>query len=293
MCLSGPARLLLCLLFTTLAGCSSNLPEILSRSGISIPTQKASTTSYGSGGGYYKDDGPPSQSVDIARIPDAVPQNAPLSRTGNNPYEVFGKRYVPIPSARGFEQTGHASWYGRKFHGKRTSSGEPYDMFAMTAAHPTLPLPTWIRVYNHANRRSVVVKVNDRGPFLRDRIVDLSYAAATKLDIVRKGTGRVTITAVFPEDGVGGTTASYQNQATIQYLIQVGAFSEQANAISLRLKLANLGLQLYPESSSEVSGDNGLFVVSIGPFKSRTEAELVQKTIAASTGKQGIIRIHQ
>jgi len=290
MHLSGLACLLLCLSLATLAGCSLNLPEISGRNGVSVPSQKASPGSY-SGGGYYKDDGPPSETVDVARIPDAVPQNAPRSRTGNNPYEVFGKQYVPMESAHGFEQTGYASWYGKKFHGKRTSSGEPYDMFAMTAAHPTLPLPTWIRVFNHENQRAVVVKVNDRGPFLRERIVDLSFAAATKLDIVRKGTARVTITAVFPEDGLGETTGNYQNNASIQYLVQVGAFSEQANAINLRLELAGLGLQLHPRSSSEAQ--NGLFVVSIGPFDSRDEAETVRQTILATTGKQGIIRVHQ
>ncbi len=287
MHLPGLARLLLFLSFTALVGCSLNLPEILSRSSTPISTQKGSPASY-SGGGYYKDDGPPSETVDIARIPDAVPQDAPRSRTGNNPYEVFGKRYVPIESAHGFEQTGYASWYGKKFHGKRTSSGEPYDMFAMTAAHPTLPLPTWIRVFNHENQRAVVVKVNDRGPFLRERIVDLSYAAATKLDIVRKGTAHVTITAVFPE---GGTAGNYQDNASIQYLVQVGAFSKQTNAVSLRLDLANLGLQLYPRSSSETH--DGLFVVSIGPFDSRDEAEIIQKTILASIGKRGIIKVHQ
>ncbi len=291
MCLSVLARLMLYLSLVAIAGCGINFPEIVSRSGISIPAQKASVTTYGSGGGYYKDDGPPSESVDVARIPDAVPQNAPLSPTGNNPYEVFGKQYVPIKSARGFEQTGYASWYGKKFHGKRTSSGEPYDMFAMTAAHPTLPLPTWIRVHNHENQREVVVKVNDRGPFLRGRIVDLSYAAATKLDIVRKGTSRVTITAVFPDGEAGELTSNSQNQASIQYLIQVGAFSNQANAVNLRLKLASLGLQLHPKSVSDTA--NGLFVVSIGPFDSRDQAEIVQQTILSTIGKQGLIRIHQ
>ncbi|MCY4050267.1 MAG: septal ring lytic transglycosylase RlpA family protein [Gammaproteobacteria bacterium] len=288
--LSGLVRLLMSLSLMLISGCGINLPEIVGRSDLSFPTQKASTASYSSGGGYYKDDGPPGESVDIARIPDAVPQNEPLSRTGNNPYEVFGKQYVPIKSARGFKQTGYASWYGKKFHGKRTSSGEPYDMFAMTAAHPTLPLPTWIRVHNHENQREVVVKVNDRGPFLRERIVDLSYAAATKLDIVRKGTARVTITAVFSEDGAGETTSNVQEQASIQYLVQVGAFSNQANAVNLRLKLANLGLQLYPRSVSDAT--DGLFVVSIGPFDSRDEAEIVQQAIFSNIGKKGIIRSH-
>lgn len=288
---TGLVRLALCLALTALVGCSPNLPEILSRSS-SPSLNNALPKSYGGGdGGYYQDDGPPSENLDVAMIPDAVPQNQPLSKTGNRPYEIFGKQYAPMKSARGFEETGYASWYGKKFHGKRTSSGEPYDMFAMTAAHPTLPLPTWIRVYNHENGRTAVVKVNDRGPFLRSRIVDLSYAAAAKLDIVRKGTSRVTITAVFPGDEeTGASTLNHgQDGKPIQYLVQMGAFAEHANAKRMRARLASLGFKIYPESPSEVSISNGLYVVSIGPFDSRAQAELAAKSLIAKIGKKGIV----
>ncbi|RMH16713.1 MAG: septal ring lytic transglycosylase RlpA family protein [Gemmatimonadetes bacterium] len=141
------------------------------------------------------------RTVDLDAIPDAVPRIEPLSRYGNPPsYEVFGKTYHTLRDARGFVQEGMASWYGQEFHGRRTSSGEPYDMFAMTAAHRELPLPTYVRVTNLENGRSVVVRVNDRGPFhdTESRIIDLSYAAAYKLRIIGPGTARVRVEAIVP-----------------------------------------------------------------------------------------------
>ena len=137
------------------------------------------------GGGYYLDDGPGDAAPpDLDRIPDAQARVEALSRFANNPYAVFGKDYVPERSVRQFRQRGLASWYGRKFHGQRTSSGEPYDMYAMTAAHPTLPIPSYARVTSVANGRSVIVRINDRGPFWAGRIIDLSYTAAHKLGYV-------------------------------------------------------------------------------------------------------------
>ena len=146
------------------------------------------------------DDGAPTHTVDIAAIPDAVPRIEPRSRYGNPPtYIVNGKRYHVRDDSTAFRQQGTASWYGTKFHGRKTSSGEPYDMFSMTAAHKTLPLPTWLEVVNNDNQRRIIVKVNDRGPFVDDRIIDLSYAAAAKLGIIATGTADVTITAIDPE----------------------------------------------------------------------------------------------
>jgi len=139
------------------------------------------------------------RTIDPDALPDAVPRVEPLSKYGNPPtYEVFGKRYYTLPSSRGFVQRGIASWYGEDFHGKRASSGEPYDMFAMTAAHKELPLPTYARVTNLDNGRSIVVKINDRGPFHANRIIDLSWAAASKLRIAAKGTGLVEVRAIDP-----------------------------------------------------------------------------------------------
>jgi rare lipoprotein A len=132
-------------------------------------------------------DGPGSDvPADLAHVPDAEPRIEPIRPGGaNKPYQVFGRDYVPVVRDAPFVQRGLASWYGRKFHGRRTSSGEPYDMYAMTAAHPTLPIPSYARIRNPANGREVVVRVNDRGPFHADRIVDLSYAAALRLDLLR------------------------------------------------------------------------------------------------------------
>lgn len=151
------------------------------------------------GGGYYKDDGPGANPpADLAATPDAVPRWEPLHRYANNDYRVMGKGYDPLPAGKAYKAKGLASWYGRKFHGKPTSTGEPYDMYAMSAAHATLPLPSYARVTNLENGKSVVVRVNDRGPFHEGRIIDLSYTAAYKLDIL-KGVTPVEVESVLPD----------------------------------------------------------------------------------------------
>ena len=136
--------------------------------------------------------------MDVSKIPDAIPKQEPRAATGNKAYTALGVRYTPMADARGYRERGVASWYGKKFHGRPTSSREPYDMYAMTAAHKTLPLPSYVRVRNLQNGRAVVVRVNDRGPFLHDRVIDLSYAAAHKLGIVGTGTGLIEVEAVEP-----------------------------------------------------------------------------------------------
>jgi len=151
------------------------------------------------GGGYYKDDGPGANPPsNLAEIPDAVPKHESLHRYANDPYKVLGRKYVPIADNTDYKSRGLASWYGRKFHGKSTSIGEPYDMYAMSAAHATLPLPSYARVTNLENGKSVVVRVNDRGPFHPGRIIDLSYTAAYKLDIL-KGVTKVEVESVSPD----------------------------------------------------------------------------------------------
>lgn len=148
----------------------------------------------GKGGGYYQDDGPPERTpADLAAIPDATPRVEPPHRFANRPYQALGQTYVPVTGDMPLKQRGHASWYGRQFHGNRTAIGEIYDMFSMTAAHPTMELPSYARVTNLANGRSVVVRVNDRGPFLAGRVIDLSYAAATRLGYVGRGTAEVEV----------------------------------------------------------------------------------------------------
>lgn len=145
-------------------------------------------------GGYYQNDGPPDQAPsDIAAIPDAVPKIEPLLARANRPYVALGRSYTPLTTDVEFRERGVASWYGKQFHGNRTASGEIYDMFAMSAAHPTLPLPSYLRVTSVRTRQSVIVRVNDRGPFKSDRIIDLSYAAASKLRFVAAGVEQVEI----------------------------------------------------------------------------------------------------
>ncbi len=151
-------------------------------------------------GGYYKDDGP-GDNAKLAAIADAVPRAEALHRYANRPYEQMGKKYVPLTRVGVYKQRGVASWYGKRFHGNPTSSGEKYDMYKMSAAHPILPIPSYVRVTNLANGRSVVVRVNDRGPFHAGRAIDLSYAAANRLGYVSQGSAQVEIEQIVP----GGT----------------------------------------------------------------------------------------
>ena len=204
-------------------------------------------------GGASVRDSAPSGSVSIPDLPgDAVPRPEPRSRYGNGPvYEVFGKSYSVMPTSSGYKERGVASWYGKKFHGRLTSNRETYDMYEMTAAHKTLPLPTYVRVTNLRNKKSIVVRVNDRGPFVHNRIIDLSYAAALKLDMVRDGTGLVEVTAISFADPPGDRPVRtvvpaeppgpapgpepapktvHETPAGDEIFVQVGAFGDRANA---------------------------------------------------------------
>jgi peptidoglycan lytic transglycosylase len=150
-------------------------------------------------GGYYKGDGPGGPPpVNLDAIADAKPRTEPLNRGANEPYSALGRKYVPYTSLQAYRARGVATWYGRKFHGKKTASGERYDMYAMTAAHTILPIPSYARVTNLANGKSVVVRINDRGPFHADRIIDLSYAAAHRLGYVSAGSAKVEVEAILP-----------------------------------------------------------------------------------------------
>jgi len=150
-------------------------------------------------GGYYKDDGPHERPpANLDRVADAVPRTEPLHKYANRPYEAMGRKYVPMTTVQPFRQQGLASWYGKRYHGQKTSSGETYDMYAMTAAHPTLPIPSYARVTNVANGKSVVVRINDRGPFKSERVIDVSYVAAYKLGFVQAGQARVQVESVVP-----------------------------------------------------------------------------------------------
>jgi len=155
-------------------------------------------------GGYYKDDGPPERPpANLERVADALPRAEPLHKFANRPYTALGQQYLPMTSVQPFRQRGLASWYGKRYHGQKTSSGEVYDMYAMSAAHPTLPIPSYARVTNLSNGRSVVVRINDRGPFKSARVIDLSYVAAYKLGFVQAGQAQVEVEAIVPGRSAG------------------------------------------------------------------------------------------
>lgn len=250
-----------------------------------------------------------------AELPDdAVPRHEPRSKYGNpKSYVVFGKRYYTLSSSRGYIERGIASWYGKKFHGRRTSSGETYDMYAMTAAHKELPLPTYVRVTNLKNGRQVILRVNDRGPFHGNRIIDLSYSAASKLGIVREGTGLVEVRALDPsnysahsrkaknissasknnsenteiteqeavynKEDVSNTDTYSVANANPQVFIQVGAFGERENANQLVNQLSALNLGEVSVSSI-IKNSQQLHRVRIGPLST---VELADKTVAQLT----------
>ena len=235
-------------------------------------------------GGYYENDGPPDKKVDLSHIPDAVPRKEPLSKTGNKPYEVFGRRYVPMSSAENFYQKGVASWYGKQFHGRRTSSGEPYDMYAMTAAHTVLPLPSYMRVTNVANGRSVVVKVNDRGPFKSNRVMDLSYAAAWRLDMIRNGTALVEIRAIGENmpaaEKVAKPPVPPEAPSGGSY-IQVGAFMNLDSARQLQQRLGAEGYRNISVSQVSTSTQR-LHRVRLGPLESTSQGDALLASLHAS-----------
>lgn len=233
-------------------------------------------------GGSKPKDGPPSGSTRIPDLPgNAVPRPEPRSRYGNGPvYEVLGKRYTVMPTSAGYRERGVASWYGKKFHGNLTSNREVYDMYEMTAAHKTLPLPTYVQVRNLRNDRTIVVRVNDRGPFVHNRIIDLSYAAALKLDMIRDGTSLVEVTAISFDEPTGDRPTRRQvppapppqnsspqpTRSSVDHkiFVQVGAFGDRNNA-ERRLALLLSGGIANAFVHEDRSSGNTLFRVRIGP----------------------------
>jgi rare lipoprotein A len=218
---------------------------------------------------------------DLDSIPDAVPRHEPRSARGNPAsYEVFGKRYHVLASAEGYRERGVASWYGPDFHARATSSGEPYDMYAMTAAHKTLPIPAYARVTNLANGRSVVVRINDRGPFVANRIIDLSYTAAHKLEMTRAGTAFVEVEVLTPESARGAARPA--TAGTGRLYLQTGAFgvAQNAQGLAARLRAAGIGdvAVVAPDRSS------ALHRVRIGPIADVATFDM----LAERVGRLGI-----
>lgn len=228
----------------------------------------------GSGDRQYEPlDGPPSTPFNVDEIPEPVVKREPRSRYGNHsPYVVLGKRYHVMESAQGYHERGTASWYGTKFHGRLTSNREPYDMFAFTAAHKSLPLPTYVRVTNLSNGKSLVVRVNDRGPFVGDRIIDLSYAAAVKLGVHLTGTAPVEVQALGP----GGEPLQASESGT-DYL-QVGAFAEKANAQALAARLREADLRPVKVVRSRSNGKR-VYRVRIGPVEDETQISRIDQIL--------------
>ncbi len=251
-------------------------------------------------GGYYLDDGPgENPPPDLEAIPDPIPQPEPIRTANARPYEAMGRTYIPMTELKPFKQRGMASWYGRRYHGRPTASGEPYDMYAMTAAHPTLPIPSYARVTHLGNGRSVVVRINDRGPFLSERIIDLSYTAAYKLGMVETGSAWVEVETLLPgaqplresdsAPGAGPGTGSSPAVAhgappdmppfTPGYYLQLGAFGARENAEAflgrVRGELAWLG------DSLGLAFHERLYRVQAGPFPDAASAREAAGRIAA------------
>lgn len=274
----------------------------------------------GGGSSRYamQQDRAPDDDFDASRIPDAVPRVEPRSRYGNpDSYVVNGQRYFVKTSSQGYAERGLASWYGKKFHGHRTSSGETYDMYAMTAAHKTLPLPTYAEVTNLDNGRKIIVKINDRGPFHAQRIIDLSYAAAKKLDMTGKGTAPVLVRALDPRQPAApvrnageGNSSRYiaaqmgrspgqpapaepvaSTPATTtraDIFVQVGAFSSRDNAEQLRVRLNQQFDNLDVDATFH--DDTRLYRVRIGPLASRQEADqLIEQIVRNGLGTPRLI----
>ncbi len=307
-----------------LAGCSTVPPGGVPPSASPAPSLPPSADAMGrpslytcnyapeSSGGFYKDDGPLALPAGLSLVPEPLPRAEILHRWANNPYTVLGQNFVPLKEVGTLKQQGVASWYGRKFHGQKTSSGEVYDMFQMTAAHPTLPIPSYARVTNLKNGRSVVVRINDRGPFLKGRVIDLSFLAACRLDYALQGSTEVEVTSLLPgaiepaaasiaamTPATGVEVQPLVTQPLIQatalpaapqavapsieaqaiavasngFYLQFGAFGLRSNAENL---LAHLARELdEPQAAKLLIQQSGaMFRVRLGPFAQRSLAQL-------------------
>ncbi|CAH1088859.1 septal ring lytic transglycosylase RlpA family protein [Candidatus Nitrotoga sp. 1052] len=274
-------------------------------------------------GGYLEGDSPGVDvPINLAAIPDAVPRVEPLHRFANTQYSALGKTYTPLISPGKFKERGVASWYGKKFHGKRTASGEIYDMYGMTAAHPILPVPSYARVTNLANKKSVVVRINDRGPFLRERIIDLSYAAAYKLGIVNDGSAEVVVeveslaadnyvqplgvtdsvvmtplksttdsVVVTPLKSTTAPSASGEAAASGNVYLQLGAFRSQQGAesflsrMSVEFEGSGKRVELYQKEDDMVR-------VHVGPYSTQDEARATAEKLEPRLGFKPLVKLH-
>ena len=286
------------------------------------PTKKP-TAILKKGGGFYKDDGPADDIPDgLDDILDAEPKWEPLHKPATKPYVVLGKEYIPNTAVKPYKTRGIASWYGRKFHGQKTSIGEPYDMFAMTAAHPTLALPSYVRVTGVQSGKTVIVRITDRGPFHADRVIDLSYTAAYKLGLINGGSGMVEVEAIIPGEAAGTTYAQVAPPPAVRpkpaerdeiellaqrmaleerpvqtaamagmsgesgvakgVYLQLGAFSNADNAETLKNHLIR-ELDWLAEPM-RIQPGGGIHRLQLGPYASRTDADRIAEKIGAALG---------
>lgn len=293
-----------------LAACSSPAPR--DKPVVSSPAAPGSSgkPSPRFGGGYYKDDGPGDNPPDLAAIPEPVPKREPLRRASNKPYTVLGQDFQPFQTLAPYSAQGVGSWYGRKFHGQMTSSGEIYDMYGMTAAHPILPIPSYARVTNLDNGKSVIVRVNDRGPFIGGRLIDLTYAAAWKLGYVNQGSAPVRVETIIPgespvyasndskapvwtqpdndpiavfakeerEKSSPGSLPAIKTQGGIY--LQLGAFSSKENAESFREHLNSNA----PDTPLRLVPASGLFRIQAGPYANAQTASDAAQRLSSQLG---------
>ncbi|HAN56522.1 MAG TPA: septal ring lytic transglycosylase RlpA family lipoprotein [Betaproteobacteria bacterium] len=255
----------------TLAGCAGQ-PQRSTPPAAKAPA--ASQQSSAKPGGYYLDDGPganPPPNLDA--IPDAVPRAEALNKYANRTYTALGQEYTPQVNGKPYKATGLASWYGRRFHGKKTASGELYDMYAMTAAHPTLPIPSYARVTSLDSGKSVVVRINDRGPFHSKRIIDLSYTAAAKLGIVQGGSGQVEVVGITAHD----VAQNRDPTDTPGTYLQLASFSSRTNA---EKELARAATRLDRDSSALVIlAQNDRYRVALGPYADSASADAAAQEV--------------
>lgn len=284
-----PFVIILCIALITACGGAHSVKK--------TPDAQASKAS--SKGAFYWDDGPGDNTPsNIDSIPDAELKSETPLIYPNKPYSALGNKYIPMTQYAPYTQQGVASWYGKRYHGKKTSSGEVYDMYAMTGAHTTLPIPSYVKVTNLSNKRSVIVRINDRGPFKRDRLIDLSYAAAYKLRLTEQGSGMVEVEWIdtSPEAllkiksmPVAVTTAPAETSPTTEeatlksmakndaanastYYVQVGAFKSELNSDLLQKKV--IALDLAGDAAVTKVYNDGIYRVKLGPFQSRKEADV-------------------
>ncbi len=317
-------RLCLFSLTLTLAACGTQVPRpVIDRADVpevavppaptpaTVAKKPASPVKFSGG---YKDDGPGDNPPDVDAIPDAVPRVEPLHRFANKPYSALGRDYAPLREYKPYKGRGIGSWYGRRYHGQKTSSGEIYDMYGMTAAHPILPIPSYARVTNTANGRAVVVRINDRGPFHAGREIDLSWTAAAKLGYVGQGSALVEVESVLPgqalaaapvpvspsvarpapeDDPIARFAAAEpepplpQVQDARGHFLQLGAFGNRDNAESLRTRLARELGDLAGKLVVQSTGN--LFRVQLGPWPDAAAAQLASARLRDTLGMSPVV----